>query len=818
MTLDPQRCPSGAFIRALLLASCAVAGAVPVAVQAQTAEARRSQSYDIPAQALPGALRRYMQLSGVQVAYPADLGDGVTANAVKGEFAAAEALSRLLAGTGLTFRFTGAGTATLERAPRSGDGAIQLGPVQVEGNAGAGAMAATGLTADPYVTEGTGSYTVRQTSGATRLGLSLRETPQSMTVVTRQQLEDQQLLSVTDALRVVPGIALSHDDSDRHFLYSRGFSTTIVQVDGLRSFDQDASASFLTQVDTATLDRIEVIRGASGLLKGVGNPSAAINLVLKRPTSEFKASASASAGSWNRYRGEADVSGPLNAAGTLRARAVAAFESRDNFSDYYHKEAQTYYGIVEYDLTPDTLIDVGVESQTQDTSGSTYGAIPLFWSDGTRFIADRSWSPSSKGAYLESKSRKLFLDVKQQISADWQARVRLTSSRLIRDMLVRQIYGSIAPNRQTGEATIYNTTIQPDRKAKGIDAQITGRVDLGGWDADIVAGYSWTRGVLHRRDAYKLETTTLADWDGTIDPLEDWTGATVSQRRTEERETSLYGTARLRPFDGLSVILGGNLATYRLLDVVNGAVSRRMHEGGKFVPYAGAVLDFTKNLSLYASYTDIFSPATAYDSNDRLLDPVTGSNYEAGIKGEFLDGKLNASLAGFYIKQNNVAVAIAGVTTPSGAQAYEGAKGVTSKGVEFELSGEILPGWQVQGGYTYLHARTAAGARVNTGMPQNQGKFATSYRFHGGALDRVMIGANATWQDSTHYATSYGTAHQGAVLVAGLIGGYDVTEKLSLSVVLNNLFDKTYYDGYGLFTSYTYGAPRNVLFTARYRM
>jgi len=816
MSLPSHRRIAGAALRLSLLASGGVLELSAAPALAQNAR-QTVRNFDIAVQPLPGAIRQYMQQSGIQVAYPADLGDGVNASAVKGEFGSAEALSRLLAGTGLTFRFTGAGTATLERAPQAASGAIQLGPVQVQGDGGDYGIPAS-VTSDPNATEGTGSYTIRQTKGATRLDLSPRETPQSMSVVTRQQLDDQQLISVTDALRVVPGIVLSHDDSDRHFLYSRGFSTTIVQVDGLRSYDQDTSASFLTQVDAVTLDRVEVVRGASGLLKGVGNPSAAINLVLKRPTSELQGYASVSAGSWNRYRGEADISGPLNAEGTLRARAVAAFESRDNFSDYYHKEAQTYYGILEYDLTPDTLVDAGIEYQYSHTDGSTYGAIPLFWSDGTRFIAKRSWSPSSKGAYLEAKSRKVFVDVKRDFSPDWQARVRLTDSRLIRDMVVRQIYASIPPNRETGTATINNTRFDPDRKAKAIDAQVTGHVDLGGWNADLVAGYSWTRGVLHRSDTIKNESTILADWDGSIAPLDDWSGASYSARRTMERESSLYGTARLRPLDGLSVILGTNFTTYKLRDVVNGKLSRKLDESGKFVPYAGVVYDFAKNLSVYASYTQIFSPASVYDADDKVLDPVTGNNYEAGIKGEFLGGKLNTSIAGFIIKQNNVAVAVPGATTPSGAQAYEGQDGVTSKGVEFEVSGEILPGWQIQGGYTYMHARTAAGSRVNTGLPQNQGKLATSYRVHAGALDGAMIGANLTWQDATYYATSYGTAKQGNIAVVGLIGGYEVNDHLSLSVVLNNLFDKTYYDGYGLYTSYTYGAPRNVLFTARYKL
>ncbi|MBO9724876.1 MAG: TonB-dependent receptor [Novosphingobium sp.] len=280
------------------------------------------------------------------------------------------------------------------------------------------------------------------------------------------------------------------------------------------------------------------------------------------------------------------------------------------------------------------------------------------------------------------------MDVEHDFSPDWQARIRLTDSRLIRDMLVRQIYAAVPPNRQTGMAPIYNTTLTPDRKAKAIDAQVTGHADLGGWDADFVAGYSRTRGVLHRTDTTKNEPTILlANWNGEFAPLKDWSGASVVQRRTTERESSLYGTARLRPLDGLSVILGTNFTTYKLRDVVNGTLSRKLDESGKFVPCAGVVYHFAKNLSVYASYTQIFSPASVYDADDKVLDPVTGNNYEAGIKGEFLGGKLNTSIAGFLIKQNNVAVAVPGATGPAIAQT---ARGQTRRYAGTGRSGRIL--------------------------------------------------------------------------------------------------------------------------------
>jgi outer membrane receptor for ferric coprogen and ferric-rhodotorulic acid len=179
--------------------------------------------------------------------------------------------------------------------------------------------------------EETGSYTGRSSSSATGLDLSLRETPQSVSVITQEQMDDFRLLSINDVLDNVPGITVERVETDRTYYSARGSDITNFQVDGIGIpmpyglIDGD--------IDTAVYDRIEVVRGANSLMSATGNPSATVNFIRKRPTADFNTSVNVSAGSWNNYRLESDVSGTLNEAGSLRGRAVVAKQDKDSYLD-----------------------------------------------------------------------------------------------------------------------------------------------------------------------------------------------------------------------------------------------------------------------------------------------------------------------------------------------------------------------------------------------------------------------------------------------------------------------------------------------------
>ena len=212
----------------------------------------------------------------MQIAYSAALAQGIESAGVSGRMSAEQALGKLLAGTGLGFERNGANAVLLTRLPQSSQ-AVELEATQIVSN-----QLGT-------VTEGSGSYTPGTIATATRMVLTPRQTPQSITVVTRQHMEDFGLNNVDDVMRHTPGITVSAYDTDRTNYYARGFSINNFQYDGIPSTVRNVAYSAgNTLSDMAIYDRVEVLKGATGLLTGAGSLGATINLVRKKPTAQFQ--------------------------------------------------------------------------------------------------------------------------------------------------------------------------------------------------------------------------------------------------------------------------------------------------------------------------------------------------------------------------------------------------------------------------------------------------------------------------------------------------------------------------------------------------
>lgn len=178
--------------------------------------------------------------------------------------------------------------------------------------------------------------------------------------------------------------------------------------------------------DMALYDRIEVVRGASGLTTGAGDPSGAINMVRKKPTSDFQGSveAEAEAGSWNNRRGVVDLSGPLNAARNVRGRLVAVAQDTGSFISHYSCDNQVLYGVIEADVTASTKMTVGLDYQKIRSKGSfSYLGFPLFYSNGEQTDLPRSSSAASRGARFTGDSTSAFLTVEQALANDWKLKI-----------------------------------------------------------------------------------------------------------------------------------------------------------------------------------------------------------------------------------------------------------------------------------------------------------------------------------------------------------------------------------------------------------
>ncbi|WP_223591902.1 TonB-dependent siderophore receptor [Pseudomonas sp. A-R-19] len=706
-----------------------------------------------------------------------------------------------------------------EKKPARDDGVLQLGATTISGQA----LDAT--------TEGTHSYTTGSTSSATGLPLSIRETPQSVTVITRQQMDDRGVQSVGDALRNTPGISTQKYDSDRTEFSARGFAITNFQYDGINiPYDGVYGENPANGDDASSLDRIEIVKGATGLMTGAGDPSATVNLIRKKPTKEFKASISGTVGSWDAYRSVGDISGSLNDSGSVRGRFVGAYSDKNSYQDHYSQKKDLFYGILEADLTPDTLLTFGVDKSSATPRGSSWTGNPVYFSDGGRTDFPRHFNPGADWSRRDFDDITYFASLEQALANDWKFKATFDQKTTDHDTRLASASGG-NPDRATGEGMfLYWGRWEGHRVQNTADVNVSGPFTLGGREHELTAGFMASHS---RQTGATFDTSAFATVPGSI---YDWNGDLPEQNfpkngkyeRTQS-QNGLYLATRLHATDDLSIILGSRLSTYKYNEDYSyypGAGLDDTHasykEHGVVTPYAGVVYDLDDTYSAYASYTSIYQPQTYKDINGSTLAPVEGDSYEAGLKAAYFDGRLNASLAFFRIEQDGVAESI-GTNPVTNEGIYKAIDGATTKGVELELAGEVTDGWNVSAGYTYARTRDADEQRIfgfplSTSKPEHVVRTFTTYRLPG-ALDQVTIGGGISWQSAFYgkiYSPTVGDytrIKQGGYTLVDLMSRYQFNENLSFTVNANNVFDKRYLTGLGNFDTTYYGEPRNVMLT-----
>lgn len=672
------------------------------------------------------------------------------------------------------------------------------------------------------VSEGTDSYTIGVTSTATKLRLSPRETPQSLSVVTRQHMDDQALLSVRDVLDATPGISSRQLDSERVSFSARGFAIDNFMYDGVPTNIEGAYAFGDSALDTVIYDRVEVIRGATGLMTGAGEPSAAINLVRKRPLPGFAASAGVTVGSWDFYRGEADISTPLTADGRIRGRVSAAYQDKKSYIDLYQQKRSVFYGVIEADITSNTLLTLGTDYQQTRPTGTTWGGFPLFYSDGSRTDFRRSVTTAAGWSEWETESRTLFATLEHRFANGWMARG--TFSHAENDYDARLLWLTGYPDRATGLGMKGGALAHyvGNRQQNTVDLYATGPFQLAGRRHELVLGFTGNHQRVVNDNYPPLDAAApvgnFYDWNGSY-PEPNWSDTATGGDRAKTRQTGAYAAARFSLADPLTLIAGARVSNWKTDQYSWGAEYSYDHDN-VVTPYVGLIYDLNDTYSVYASYTEIFKPQSYRDASGKYLDPVEGKNYEVGLKGEFMQGRLNASAAVFEVKQDNLAQVDVGRLLPDGSQAYYAAQGTRTRGFELELAGEVARGWNMFAGYTHYIAEDADGKPVNTTAPRSMFKLFTTYRLPG-AWRRLTVGGGVSWQSRT-FSDAIGPqgeteVGQGSYALINLMARYEFDRQLSATLHINNLADKKYYTQMGFYNQGFYGAPRNAMLTLKYQ-
>lgn len=766
---------------------------------------------DIPAQSLIGALNALAQQANLQLLYSPDAVKNVRSPALKGNLEPADALNRLLQGSGLTYELKG-NSVTLR--PASDGAALELSPTTISGQ---------GMNA---TTEDSGSYT----SNVATIGKGqhkLKDIPQSVSIVTRKAMDDQNLNTLNEVLEKTTGITTYQSPSGGKYIYSRGFEIETFQYDGVPLDRRYYGVGSGFTSDTQIYDRVEVLRGANGLLQGAGAASGAVNLVRKRPKAEPSLSIQASAGSWDNYRQSIDGSLPLNADGTLRARVVAAHEDRDYFYDDAESKKNVLYAILEYQLSDSTLIDAGASVEDLH-SKPFFGGLPRA-TDGSALDISRSTYTGADWNKWNNKQTSYFSNITHDFNDDWRLKGSATYTRETNYM--NYSWGRGAANPQTGVGPVSRAYLYDfENTNKGADINLTGKFRNLGREHEVVVG----------GNASDLRTDDLQGGNINISPTNIFNPTSPVQPTKAEylgtsyaaytqakiTQSGIYGVLRYKLLDPLTFVVGARSSNYeyeydyqRIISNVQAPSSAK--ETGEVSPYGGFIYELSPEWSAYVSYADIFKPQTVLDANNAPMKPIVGSNYELGLKGELLDGRLNTSFSIFQVDQKNKAALL----DPDCDDCYVAGGKARSRGFDAEISGEVWTDLQLYAGYTYTHTenlndpgddQSEVGEAYNSYTPMHMLRIWGDYRLPG-EFNKFSVGAGGTVQSKT-YNENFGGGKiwQGGYSVWNGRVAYQVDKNYSVAVNANNIFDKRYYSSVGwLNASSVFGEPRNLTLTLK---
>ena len=661
---------------------------------------------------------------------------------------------------------------------------------------------------NPAVTEGTKSYTAKSASTSTKLNLSLRETPQSVKVLTREYLDDANINSFQDMLNSVTGVTTNRWD-ERQYPTARGFDVDYYLFDGVPSSSELDIAS---DPDLSMYDRVELVKGANGLMTGAGNPAIAINMIRKHANAkELTGTLSSSYGSWNAWNSMADISAPLNADGTVRGRVVVKHESTDSFADLYEKENNLFYGVLDADLTDSTYLSVGASYQELDRSGIKWGGLPAFYNDGSLTDFDRDLTVTSDWTYWNTNTTTAFAQFKQKLFNDITLNVNYDYREIDAETALLYLWSESVDKTTNSSGGLYPYTDTSKTTQNNADVYISAPFTLGGLQQEVVAGFMYNQSELTDRyyGSPTLDNGTIDFNNFTPSKIIGSINNNVANPSNKTTQTGVYLAGKFTLLEPLKLVTGVRVSNWEY-ESEDGNGNRKYNN--KVTPYAGLIYDFLEDYSWYASYTEIFKPENKQDANQQYLDPREGKSYETGLKGEFFDKQLNASMSVFLTQQDNVAEKIGSIKIGDEFKdVYSSTDSVESKGFEIELDGKITNNWDMSFGVAHFNVEDANGKKVQTTAARTSANLFTKY-----TLDKWSLGGGLNYKSEAYKDEAARRITQDAYVLANLMAAYQVDQNIKLQLNVNNLFDEKYYEGLGK-NSMVYGAPRNATLTFRYQ-
>lgn len=658
----------------------------------------------------------------------------------------------------------------------------------------------------------TGTRDNRVSAGATGLMLGIQDTPQSISVIDSDTMSLFGADNINDALDLVTGVSVERWETNRTNYLSRGFEIKSTQIDGVGL--PNSWGIVEGQVDTYGYDQIEVIRGANGLLTGVGNSSGTINYIRKRPTNDSKGQFGASVGSYANYRVQADYSTPLTEDKSWAGRAVVAAESANSYLRGYSSDRKYVYGTVDGQLTEDSNIAFGLSYQRDDTDGTMWGGLTLVNSDGTMAEFDVSASTAQDWTFWNTKNINGFIEYNNQLSEDWQLQLSYNYRQSDSDTKLLFAYTNTGLDTETGAGLVgWPGRFPSESNADIFEAKLTGYFDLFGFEHQLLAGISRAK---NTNDEYHYDVDATEPAFGTLpafpyafdaipEPL--W-GAKALDSTTEDTLTRYFLATQLN-FDDWAFTLGMNAIEFERHAT---SLATSLNES-EISPYAGVAYHVTPAIMFYTSYSDIYEPQDYYDESGDFLAPTKGENYEVGIKTNWLNDRLAANVAVFKAKQLGLGV-YAGLNMETGQYYYVG-EDTYSEGAELELTGKLDEQTVLNVGVTYTDIEDKDGARSHAWVPHTVVNFSMRHTLE--LLPQLTFGLSGKWQSKTAKVESYTgyTVTQESYAKLNLFTAWELSDNATLRLNVDNLTNEKYISS--LWEIGYYGAPREYKLSFDYR-
>lgn len=783
--------PLAFAVHLAIAGSIALTGWAPEA-QAQNAgsqAAAPARNYHIPAGPLAASLNRFAEEAGVLLTASGEVTQGKTSPGLQGSHSVQSGFAALLAGTGL-------------EAFRQADGSFGLRPAPVASPRGEVQL--------PTVTV-QHKREFRVSKGATNLPMEVKETPQTISTIDQESLRDFGISNSNDALRMGTGINVEEWETNRTGYNARGFDVMLTQIDGLGMTNDWGLVE--GQLDTFLFEKIELIRGANGLLTGVGNASGTINFVRKRPTNKDGGEVQLSAGSHGTKRLAVDYNKVLTEDGRWAGRLVLAQEDKDSYLRALNDKRTTLYGVLEGQIGQDGVLTLGLSYQDSRQRSPMWGSLTLPYADGRLADFDVSASTSQDWTRWNNKSLNTFIEYAHTLSPDWEAKVSYNHTK--GRGTTRLFYAYTADGYLNDDNTGligWPYRSQSETKSDILDLNLNGRFMAFGRQHEAVFGLSHSKqtSLTYSYDGATFPVMPAFPYDGDVYPEPEW-GARSVASDGEQSITRFYAATRLALTERLKGIVGLNAIKLKRdgTAIYGGGTNLDNETTEKASPYFGLTYDLTPDTLAYASYSDIFQAQDQRDINGAFLAPMKGVNGEIGVKSEWLNRKLLTTFALFSARQEGLAT-IAGFD-PVAQQNYYEPKDVTSRGFEVEATGRISANTQITAGYTALRLTGADGKDIYEWVPRRTLKLRADTRVP--MLPELRVGAAVRWQSDV---SKSGGARQDAYALADAFAAYALSDKATLRLNINNVFDKKYLRTvqYGAI----YGAPRSVLLSLDYKL